>query len=299
MAEHCLLKVAGTRKFMDLGMTPRAYANLRLQQSTTPLVLAYSLVLPFLTDFNRRLEAQIKTIQENGDSGDDLMDGVKEDAKGAAEEAAWKFVGFASQTALTTGIACLLQSREGRLAHSVAYSHDVNFRLPNRYIGLALGKVGLPTSWAGIVAAPCTEADIAYFEGTAPSMPAAFEDSVKRRVVELGAQVVVTTVVAALRDQMGSVPPLHMPPQAAMGALADRSDAHRPRPLEVAVDSARLAGAQLLGGALGAAVGSQVGPMAEFFGECIGAMALAAFLTQKIRTEKQQRRVRDLYAHQR
>jgi hypothetical protein len=248
MPAHYLIAGGTTlRPFVDPGYTVRSYALKRFTESTTPVALAYNLLLPFLNTFNSKLEEHIKETSAGHGGEEDLA----KDAALASKTAAIKFVDFACRVGAQTAVVALLLDSGSKASLSVVHAFDMYQRLHYEYYARVLERLHLPRKWASLIGAPPKAGDIEFFEKRPLSIAAAAEDCMKRQAVFFVTDMTVGTVFAVVYEQTSP-------------------DSHRPTRRVISEHLMQML-CKYGGAVVGAVAGTQIGGgSAEYFGEVIG-----------------------------
>jgi hypothetical protein len=261
MPQHYVVSFSKVRPFVDPGYTAEAYVKKRVRESTTPVAVTYNLLLPFLNDFNAKLEVHIKDTEAGKDADEDLL----LDAKQSATIALLKGSEFVSRVACQTAVITALIHDGRPLAKSVVYAFDQYTGMHYEYYSRVLEAMYLPKGWALILGAPAKPGELEHFEHRPLSVTAAAEDVLKRHAVMLTTDVIVGTAYAVIYNQVLAVP------EARRGAK------------DVVVSHLRNTAVKYTGSLVGAVIGSRFGGSFEYFGEIVGALASTAILAARLK----------------
>lgn len=253
---HYLIATAG-RPFLQLKATPREYTTARMQAFVSPLNIVAVGFLPFLNEFNRRME--IRVAKEKDKVKPD-PDATQKDLVAASRTAALSFsLSVLRETCYTMTMRWLIAKDNKPLFQSTAYVADSYFSLQAHYIGRVLDKFYLPARWSTLLAVPPSKEQLAYHEQKGLSVSATMEDSVKRQAA--------LTFIRSLADTIAVT--VCWGWKKANGVKPKKDDKPAP-PVWVLVAAIWLRGAASCAvGTVGAALGRTAGPGWELFFEAV------------------------------
>lgn len=236
------LPFSGGRAAPPHNYTLASLARKRVRENTSALAVTVGFLLPALNDVNQQLDKHVEACTDV--SVEELMHIFAAAGSRAAVLYADRLARISCQTAL----ACGFIESGSVYGNTAVYLWDMYPRLHQRYVGAVLSWLRIPVFLSSLLGAPPTTRDVAFLEVRVSGV-CAFEDSLRRDVITLAADITVDTLRIVLTKS---------------------SD----RPLKAVAKQAAMRVTVTLTGAVGAGVGRAVGgERGEYWGNIAGVLA--------------------------